>query len=127
MYDPINSEHVKRITALQYGNGPTELSSVVLRMLRIMVIHPKKSISFFFFLMIPPPPRFSPFPYPTLFRSQTFGGRHLGKGSGLSSDLVMSTLSGRDGSLWVGTFDGGLNRVYQGQTTVYNTSNGLRR
>ena len=56
---------------------------------------------------------------------QTLDGRHLDKSSGLSSDLVMSAWSGRDGSLWVGTFDGGLNRVYQGHTTVYNTSNGL--
>src|SRR5947207_321602 len=31
---------------------------------------------------------------------QTLDGRHFGKGSGLSSDLVMSTLAGRDGSLW---------------------------
>src|SRR5207302_1348714 len=45
--------------------------------------------------------------------------------SGLSSDLVMSTLNGRDGSLWVGTFDGGLNRVFQGHTTVYDSKNGL--
>jgi len=37
----------------------------------------------------------------------------------------MSTLNGRDGSLWVGTFDGGLNRVFQGHTTVYNSKNGL--
>jgi diguanylate cyclase (GGDEF)-like protein/PAS domain S-box-containing protein len=57
---------------------------------------------------------------------QTLDGRHLGKGSGLSSDLVMSALGGRDGSLWVGTFDGGLNRVFQGRTTVYDASNGLR-
>ena len=56
---------------------------------------------------------------------QTLDGRHFGKGSGLSSDLVMSTLNGRDGSLWVGTFDGGLNRVFQGHTTVYDSKNGL--
>ncbi len=56
---------------------------------------------------------------------QTLFGQHLGKGSGLSSDLVMSTWNGRDGSLWVGTFDGGLNRVFQGRTTVYDTKNGL--
>ena len=52
-------------------------------------------------------------------------GRRLDKKDGLSSDLVMSTWSGRDGSLWIGTFDGGLNRVFQGRTTVYNTTNGL--
>ncbi len=56
---------------------------------------------------------------------QTLSGRHYGKGKGLTSDMVMSTLSGRDGSLWVGTFDGGLNRILHGHTTVYGTSNGL--
>src|SRR5207244_3053194 len=56
---------------------------------------------------------------------QTLDGRRFAKGSGLSSDTVMSTLSGRDGSLWVGTFDGGLNRIFQGRTTIYDTSNGL--
>ncbi len=56
---------------------------------------------------------------------QTLDGSHIGKGSGLSSDLVMSTWGGHDGSLWVGTFDRGLNRVFQGHTTVYDTSNGL--
>ncbi|MGZ7078257.1 MAG: EAL domain-containing protein, partial [Thermoanaerobaculia bacterium] len=56
---------------------------------------------------------------------QTFDGRRLGKNNGISSDFVMSTFSGRDGSLWVGTFDHGLNRVFQGRTTVYDTSNGL--
>ena len=56
---------------------------------------------------------------------QTLDGRHFSKGSGVSSDLVMTTLNGRDGSLWVGTFDAGLNRVFQGQTTVYDSKNGL--
>ncbi|MGZ8867729.1 MAG: two-component regulator propeller domain-containing protein, partial [Thermoanaerobaculia bacterium] len=56
---------------------------------------------------------------------QTRDGRHHSRNNGLSSDLVMSTLSGRDGSLWVGTFDAGLNRVFQGQTTTYDTRNGL--
>jgi diguanylate cyclase (GGDEF)-like protein/PAS domain S-box-containing protein len=56
---------------------------------------------------------------------QTLDGRHHEKATGLSSDLVMSTWSGRDGSLWVGTYDGGLNRVFQGRTTVYDTKNGL--
>ncbi len=54
------------------------------------------------------------------------GSRRISKEVGLSSDLVLSAWSGRDGSLWVGTLDGGLNWVRQGQTTVYNTSNGLR-
>src|SRR5438105_2231372 len=56
---------------------------------------------------------------------QTLDGRHFSKGSGVSSDLVMTTLNGRDGSLWVGTFDAGLNRVFQGHTTVYDSKNGL--
>ena len=56
---------------------------------------------------------------------QTLDGRHFGKDTGLSSDLVMSTLNGQDGSLWVGTFDGGLNRVFEGHTTVYDSKNGL--
>ena len=56
---------------------------------------------------------------------QTFDGRRFGKGTGISSDAVMTALYTRDGSLWVGTFDAGLNRVFQGQTTVYNTKSGL--
>jgi diguanylate cyclase (GGDEF)-like protein/PAS domain S-box-containing protein len=56
---------------------------------------------------------------------QTLDGRHLDKSTGLSSDLVMSTLTTRDGSLWVGTFDGGLDRVVQGKVTVYDAKNGL--
>ncbi len=57
---------------------------------------------------------------------QTLAGQRLAKGSGLSSDLVMTALSGHDGSLWVGTFDAGLDRIFQGRTTVYDTGNGLR-
>ena len=56
---------------------------------------------------------------------QTLEGRRLGKGKGLSSDAVMSALNGRDGSLWVGTFDTGVNRVFQGKTTRYDMTNGL--
>ncbi|HET7705644.1 MAG TPA: EAL domain-containing protein [Thermoanaerobaculia bacterium] len=56
---------------------------------------------------------------------QTLGGKHLGKGKGLSSDQVTSTWSGRDGSLWAGTFDGGVNRVFEGRTTTWDVTNGL--
>src|SRR5712691_1244630 len=52
--------------------------------------------------------------------------RSISKETGLSSNLALSTWSGRDGSLWIGTVDGGVNRVFQGRTTVYNTNNGLR-
>jgi len=54
------------------------------------------------------------------------GSRHVSKQRGLSSDLILSTWSGRDGSLWIGTLDKGLNRVFEGRTTVYDTTNGLR-
>lgn len=58
---------------------------------------------------------------------QTLDGRHLSQERGrLSSDRVMSAWSGRDGSLWIGTFDRGLNRVFEDRTTVYDTTNGLR-
>ncbi|HEX9160228.1 MAG TPA: EAL domain-containing protein [Thermoanaerobaculia bacterium] len=56
---------------------------------------------------------------------QTLDGRRLDEHNGLSSDMVMSALSARDGSLWVGTLDKGLNRIVQGHTTVYDTTNGL--
>src|SRR6266849_263389 len=46
--------------------------------------------------------------------------------SGLSSNLILSSWGGRDGSLWIGTVDSGLNRVFQGRTTTYNANNGLR-
>ena len=56
---------------------------------------------------------------------QTLGGRTIAKGTGLSSNMILSTFSGRDGSLWVGTYDAGLNRLLKGRTTVYDTTNGL--
>jgi diguanylate cyclase (GGDEF)-like protein/PAS domain S-box-containing protein len=56
---------------------------------------------------------------------QTLDGQSFAKGSGLNSSQIMSAWSGRDGSLWVGTFDGGVNRIFQGRTTVYSTKNGL--
>ncbi len=56
---------------------------------------------------------------------QTLGGKHLGKGKGLPSDQITSTWSGRDGSLWVGTFDGGVTRVFEERTTTWDATNGL--
>ncbi|PYQ52046.1 MAG: hypothetical protein DMF59_06080 [Acidobacteria bacterium] len=55
------------------------------------------------------------------------GSRTISKeNAGLSSNLILSTWSGRDGSQWIGTVDSGLNRVLQGRTTIYNANNGLR-
>jgi len=54
------------------------------------------------------------------------GSRSISKETGLSSNMVLSAWSGRDGSIWIGTVDGGVNRVFQGRTTVYDASNGLR-
>lgn len=56
---------------------------------------------------------------------QTLDGRHLGKEDGLASEVVMSTLSGRDGSFWVGSFDKGLTRILNGRSTVYDMTSGL--
>ena len=56
---------------------------------------------------------------------QTLDGQTIAKGTGLTSNMILSTFSGRDGSLWVGTYDAGLNRIHDGKTTVYDTSNGL--
>ena len=57
---------------------------------------------------------------------QTLDGKHIAKGSGLTSNMILSSWSGRDGSLWVGTYDAGLNRVLAGKTTVYDEKSGLR-
>lgn len=56
---------------------------------------------------------------------QTLDGRRIGKDSGLSSESVMSVWNARDGSVWVGTFDKGVNRIFEGHTTVYDTTKGL--
>lgn len=45
--------------------------------------------------------------------------------TGLSSTGVLSAWSGRDGSTWIGTIDGGLNRVQGGRVTTYGTKDGL--
>ena len=57
---------------------------------------------------------------------QTLDGRHYDMTNGLTSNVVMTTLTTRDGSLWVGTFDDGLTRILPGRNQVYDTTNGLR-
>ena len=54
------------------------------------------------------------------------GSRSISKETGLSSNSILSSWMGRDGSIWIGTVDGGVNRVFQGRTTVYDASSGLR-
>ena len=44
---------------------------------------------------------------------------------GLSSDAVISLHEDSDGTLWIGTNGGGLNRMKDGKFTTYTTSNGL--
>jgi signal transduction histidine kinase len=44
---------------------------------------------------------------------------------GLSNDAVISLYEDSDGTLWIGTNGGGLNRMKDGKLTSYTTSNGL--
>ena len=44
---------------------------------------------------------------------------------GLSSDVAFSLLEDREGSLWVGTHGGGLNRLRDGKLLAYSTREGL--
>ncbi len=44
---------------------------------------------------------------------------------GLSSNIVWAVHEGRDGSLWIGTFGGGLNRLKDGRFDVYTSADGL--
>src|SRR5207247_848120 len=45
---------------------------------------------------------------------------------GLSSDVARSVLEGSDGTIWIGTQGGGLNRVKDGRVvSVYTTRDGL--
>lgn len=45
---------------------------------------------------------------------------HIGHGSSsLKSDIVVSSLAAKDGSLWFGTYEGGLARMREGDFTVY--------
>lgn len=57
------------------------------------------------------------------------GPAAMGKGaaavhSGLGSDVVVSSLAASDGSLWFGSFQGGLARIKDGKTTVYRKQKG---
>ena len=56
---------------------------------------------------------------------QTLNGRSLNKTNGLASDVVMTTMSARDGSLWVGSFDAGVTHVLPGRNSIYDSKNGL--
>ena len=49
----------------------------------------------------------------------------LAIGEGLSHDVVYSVVEDREGSLWIGTFGGGLNRLRDARFTVFTTRNGL--
>ena len=51
--------------------------------------------------------------------------RNYTTSDGLSSDRVRSLYRDPDGTLWLGTYDGGLNRFREGKFTVFNTQNGL--
>lgn len=47
------------------------------------------------------------------------------KSNGLSSNLVLSVLEDREGSLWIGTSDGGLNRIKDQRIANYTQREGL--
>jgi diguanylate cyclase (GGDEF)-like protein/PAS domain S-box-containing protein len=53
------------------------------------------------------------------------GAQRLSKRTGLSSSYVLSTWMARDGSLWIGTADAGLNRVKNDKITTYDLDDGL--
>jgi diguanylate cyclase (GGDEF)-like protein/PAS domain S-box-containing protein len=53
------------------------------------------------------------------------GTRRLTKRDGLSSSHVLSSWVARDGSIWAGTADGGLNRIRGKQVTRWTTREGL--
>ena len=44
---------------------------------------------------------------------------------GLSSNVVRSLYADQQGSVWIGTLGGGLNRLKNGRITVYMTRHGL--
>lgn len=44
---------------------------------------------------------------------------------GLTHDRTMSVCEGRDGSIWIGTWGGGVNRLKDGKLTAYTKANGL--
>jgi ligand-binding sensor domain-containing protein/signal transduction histidine kinase len=47
------------------------------------------------------------------------------KEQGLSQNAISSVCAGRDGSIWIGTWGGGLNQLKNDSITIYNRSNGL--
>jgi signal transduction histidine kinase/ligand-binding sensor domain-containing protein len=44
--------------------------------------------------------------------------------NGLSSDVITAIVDGADGALWIGTRDGGVNRLLNGKVTVFRASDG---
>ena len=50
--------------------------------------------------------------------------RH-GAGEGLSSDRILSIAEDREGSLWIGTSDGGLNRIKEQRIAIFTARDGL--
>lgn len=52
--------------------------------------------------------------------------RHYGmQETGLGSDVVVSSLCATDGTLWFGTYNGGLAHYANGKFTIYRTASGL--
>src|SRR3546814_5192907 len=51
------------------------------------------------------------FPYPTLFRSLSRIGALPGEAHSLSDKEISRVLEGRDGTLWIATFNAGLLRI----------------
>ncbi len=47
------------------------------------------------------------------------------KQHGLTQNAISSVCAGRDGSIWIGTWGGGLDQLRDGNITTYNRSNGL--
>jgi signal transduction histidine kinase/ligand-binding sensor domain-containing protein/CheY-like chemotaxis protein len=47
------------------------------------------------------------------------------KKDGLSDNIIRAILEDRQGSLWIGTWGGGLNRLKKDTFTIYSTKNGL--
>ncbi|MGH9163026.1 MAG: two-component regulator propeller domain-containing protein, partial [Vicinamibacteraceae bacterium] len=60
-----------------------------------------------------------------LFRFVEGRFRRWSTADGLSHDVVRAVLEDPDGTLWLGTYGGGLNRLRAGQVTRYTTANGL--
>jgi ligand-binding sensor domain-containing protein len=50
---------------------------------------------------------------------------HHGTAEGLSSDRILSIAEDREGSLWIGTSDGGLNRIKEQRIAIFTSRDGL--